>query len=101
MKKKFFILCAIACGLAFSSCEKKDAANALSDSAKEITEEQHAEFCEADAIQLTADMDTTSLASGTSAKGFPCRVCNCSSYSGVYQGYFPPCYRCGHAYGMH
>lgn len=108
MKKKLFVICALACGLAFSSCGKKDAANALSDSAKEITEEitqestqTAAEFNKAEAIQLTEDMDSTSIAEGTSMTGFRCSVCSCPSYCGVYQGYYPSCYSCGHAYGMH
>ncbi|MCQ2223053.1 MAG: hypothetical protein MJZ35_04605 [Bacteroidaceae bacterium] len=108
MKKKLFVICALACGLAFSSCGKKDAANALSDSAKEITEEVTeevteavAEFNEAEAIQLTEDMDSTAIAEGTSMTGFRCTVCSCPSYCGVYQGYFPSCYACGHAYGVH
>ena len=108
MKKKLFVICALACGLAFSSCGKKDAANALSDSTKEITEEitqeatqTAAEFNKAEAIQLTEDMDSTSIAEGTSMTGFRCSVCSCPSYCGVYQGYYPSCYSCGHAYGMH
>lgn len=100
MRKKLFFICALACGLAFTSCGKKDAANSLSDSAKELTQEK-VEFNEAVSIQLTADTDSTSLTSGTSVTGHHCRICSCPSYVGVYQGYFPSCYNCGHAYGMH
>ena len=108
MKKKLFVICTLVCGLAFSSCGKKDATNALSDSAKEITEDVTeedsqaiTEFSEDEAIQLTEDMDSTTIAEGTSMTGFRCTVCSCSSYTGVYRGYFPSCSSCGHAYGVH
>lgn len=100
MKKTLFFICALACALTFSSCGKKDAASSLTDSAKEVSKEK-VEFDEANAVKLTKDMDPKSVALGASVSGFACRVCSCPAYCGVYQGYYPSCARCGHAYGMH
>ncbi len=103
MKKTILFAIALACGMAFTSCNGKKDVKALSGSINEATEELTEttdETAETEVLQLTEDIDSTTIAIGTAMSGFRCTCCSCPSYTGVYKGYYPSC-TCGHAYGVH
>lgn len=101
MKKNYLLILALACGMAFSSCGKKDAASAISDSTKEVAAPVE-KAKELPMVEIKEGMDTTRIATGSPVTRVSrCKVCSCGVYRGEYLGYFTSCFNCNHSYGMH